>query len=187
MFERGFKSWCENVALNLRGELRLRRTDPLPPKDLANYLEVQLWTPRQIKDLPAESLKILLVTEWQNWSALTVSHNGRDAIIYNPRHSAGRQSSDIMHELSHILAGHRPSTVMLSPDGALALRSFDRQQEDEANWLCGALLLPRPALVFIVQSDMDQEEACKRYHVSDDLLIYRLNVTGVTAQMRRRI
>jgi len=186
MFERGFKSWCENIALGLRAELRLTKTDPLSPQALAAYLEVSLWTPRQMRGLSQEALKVLLRTEKGNWSAVTVSYNGRDAIIYNSTHSPGRQSSDIMHELSHILIGHRPSTVLLSPDGVLALRSFDRKQEDEAGWLSGCLLLPRAVLVFIMQSGIDQDEACQRYLVSDDLLTYRLDITGVTAQMKRR-
>jgi len=186
MSERGFKSWCENVALGLRAELGLTKTDPLPPQTLADYLEVRFWTPRQIQGLSQEALKILLQTEKGNWSAVTVSYNGLDAIMYNPTHSPGRQSSDIMHELSHILIGHKPSTVLLSPDGVLALRSFDRKQEDEANWLSGCLLLPRPALLFIMQSGMNQDEACQRYQVSDDLLTYRLNITGVIAQIKRQ-
>ena len=127
-----------------------------------------------------------MVNEWENWSAIAVSNNGHDAIIYNPRHSFGRQSSDITHELSHILAGYKPSTVILSADGSLAFRSFDRQQEDEANWLCGTLLLPRPILLHILRSGMHQEEACRYYQVSNDLLTYRLNVTGVAIQMKHR-
>lgn len=186
MFERGYKSWCENTSLALRGDMKLRNIDPLVPKDVAAYLDVRLFTPREIEELPPEILRVLLVTDWQDWSAVAVSNNGRDAIIFNPRHSAARQSSDIMHELSHILAGHDPAKIILSTDGILALRSYDRQQEDEANWLCGALLLPRPALLHIVQSGMGEKEACQRYQVSDDLMTYRLNVSGVTVQMKRR-
>jgi len=187
MFERGFKSWCENIALGLRRELGLNKTDPLSPQALATYFEVRLWTPRQIQGLSRQALNILLTTERESWSAITISYNGLDAIIYNPTHSAGRrQSSDIMHELSHIIIGHKPSTVLLSPDGVLALRAFDQKQEDEANWLSGCLLLPRSVLLFIMQSGMNQKEACRHYQVSDDLLTYRLNITGVAAQMRRR-
>jgi Zn-dependent peptidase ImmA (M78 family) len=186
MFERGFKSWCENIALGLRAELKLAKVAPLSPRALATYLEVSLWTPRQIRGLSQKALRVLLQTERHNWSAVTVSYNGRDAVIYNSTHSKGRQSSDIMHELSHILIGHRPSTVLLSPDGVLALRSFDQKQEDEAGWLSGCLLLPRTALVHIMRSGMEQDEACLRYLVSDDLLTYRLDITGVTAQMNRR-
>jgi Zn-dependent peptidase ImmA (M78 family) len=186
VFERGFKSWCENISLQLRRELGLTKSAPLPPTQLADYLEVKLWSPRQLVGLSPQTLGILLGTEKGNWSAVTVSYNGADAVIYNSTHSLGRRSSDIMHELAHLISGHRPATVILSPDGALALRSFDRQQEDAADWLSGCLLLPRPVLLHIAQSNMDAETACEEYGVNDHLLGYRMNITGVVIQIRRR-
>ena len=47
MFERGFKSWSENVATSLRNDLKLRNLDPLATKILAEYLEVRLWTHKE--------------------------------------------------------------------------------------------------------------------------------------------
>ena len=91
-----------------------------------------------------------------------------------------------MHELAHLVLGHDPSTVLLSQDGKAALRSFNPQQEEEAAWLSGCLLLPRPALVFIARTKMGAERACQKYGVSDDMLDYRLKVTGVKIQMKRR-
>lgn len=91
-----------------------------------------------------------------------------------------------MHEPAHLITGHNPSKVLLSQDGTVALRSFNRQQEEEAAWLSGCLLVPRPALVLIARTHMGLERACREYGVSDDLLDYRLNVTGVRIQMRRR-
>lgn len=186
MFERGFKSWCEITSLQIRKELGLPPADPLAPSRLAGYLDVKLWTPIDINGASAEVLSVLLYNEKYGWSAITVSRNGQDAVIYNPTHSASRQSSDIMHELSHLLMGHRPATVLLISSGAVALRSFDRKQEDEAAWLSGCLLLPRPALVAIRESGTPLQKACAAYHVSEELLTYRLNVTGVNAQVSRR-
>ena len=52
--------------------------------------------------------------------------------------------------------------------------------------LKGVLAASRTVLLFVMKSGMDQDEACLRYLVSDDLLTYRLDITGVTAQMKRR-
>ena len=185
MFQRGFKTWCEKVSLEIRVELALGQTDPLSPDTFADYLGVRLWTPVNLPRLSPEAQKVLS-EEGDNWSAVTVSYNGVDAIIYNDDHKPRRRSSDIMHELAHVVLGHDPSTVLLSQDGKAALRSFNRQQEEEAAWLSGCLLLPRPALVFIVRTKMAVERACKEYGVSDDMLDYRLKVTGVEIQMKRR-
>jgi len=186
MFRRGYKSWCENLALQVRADLQLAKIAPLRPEILAKHLGVFLWSLPQVRGLSAETLRTLSGTERRNWSAVAVSYDGRDAIVYNPTHSLARQSSDVMHELSHILIGHEASKVFLSQGGTLALRTFNRQDEDEANWLSGCLLLPRPALVRIKESGLDHSEACEEYRVSNDLLTYRLNVTGVSQQIRKR-
>jgi len=52
-----------------------------------------------------------------------------------------------MHELAHLIIGHEPARVVVSPDMILAVRTYDQGQEEEAAWLSGCLLLPRPALL----------------------------------------
>ena len=184
MFERGFKSWCENVATEMRRELNLDEAAPLPPEVLAQYLKVFLWSSEQIEELSPAALCVRK-REHDSWPALTVSWASKDAIIVNAAHSERRRSSDVMHELAHILIGHPPATVVLSVDGALALRTFSKRQEDEANWLSGCLLLPRPALLAVAQSRRPRESVCSEYRVSNELLTYRMNVTAVSTQMHR--
>jgi Zn-dependent peptidase ImmA (M78 family) len=107
-------------------------------------------------------------------------------VVLNPAHSDGRQSNDLMHECSHVVLNHVPSQARRSPDGTLMLSAYDKQQEDEANWLAATLLLPRPALLRIVHNRMHLEEAAERYRTSRALLQMRLNQTGVNIQLRRR-
>jgi Zn-dependent peptidase ImmA (M78 family) len=91
-----------------------------------------------------------------------------------------------MHELAHLVIGHRPGRIDITEDGTLMLQTYDRQQEDEANWLAGCLLLPRPALMFIEQQGLEANSAARVYGVSTQMLQYRRQVTGVQYQMRRR-
>ena len=121
-FERGFKTRCENIAQSIRQDLGLQPSDPLPSTDLADYLGVRLITPADIPGMSNESLRTLLEDEGSNWSALTVSEPGGSLVIYNPKNSVARQSSDIAHELSHLLLRHTPSTLMFAPDGTWTLR-----------------------------------------------------------------
>ena len=90
-----------------------------------------------------------------------------------------------MHELAHVIIGHTPSRVDVTEDGALILNTYDRQQEDEANWLAGSLLLPRDALMWIRKQGLDPPAAAREYGVSAQMLQYRLNVTGVDYQLGR--
>src|SRR5207244_2906081 len=96
-------------------------------------------------------------------------------------------ASDLMHELSHLLLGHKAARVDITEDGSLMLNTFDRAQEEEANWLAGALLLPREALVFICKSYTDLKRAAKEYGVSMEMLTYRLQVTAVQKQLQRAV
>lgn len=185
MFERGFKSWCENVALQQRRALRLRPADPLDPTKLAQHLGVEVWTPERIPGLEPSVLKTLLHEDPDSWSAVTLSVGTKDVIILNSAHSGGRPASDLAHELAHILIGHRPARVDVSADGLLLLNTYDRSQEEEARWLAGCLLLPRPALLAIVRLQSTWSDVQERYGVSREMFEYRLNITGVLYQVKR--
>ncbi|MGE0133135.1 MAG: ImmA/IrrE family metallo-endopeptidase [Blastocatellales bacterium] len=180
--ERGFKTWAERTALAFRRELGLTVNDPLPPERFATYLGIQLWTPRNIPDLPPEVTEQLLEKDPWGWSAISL--NG--IIIYNPRKSKGRRASDIMHELAHILLDHRPAIILLSPDLPIGMRSFDAKQEDEANWLAGCLLLPREGLLNAKRRKLLVEQIAEHYGVTGALVNFRVNLTGIQSQVRAR-
>ena len=182
--ERGFKSRCEAMARSLRIELGLAPTAPLPVEQLASYLNVSIWSVHEI-GISKDDLHQLVSVDPDSWSAVTVSVAGRDAVIVNPDHRGGRYSSDVMHELSHLLLGHEPSKMVFTADADLALRGYDPSAEEEANWLAAALLLPRDALVRIKSSHMPDQSVYDEYRVSRRLLAFRMNVTGVTRQFSR--
>ncbi len=184
MAVRGFKTKCENISLQLRRELGIRKSAPLIAQDLAMHLGVFLWEPSEIRGVSENTLAVLTRRGDTVWSAVTISCGGVYAVIYNLVHSEARQSSDIMHELSHILLVHEPSQIMVSPENPFMLRSYNERLEEEASWLAGCLLLPRDALVHIRINGLSDDEACDSYVVSRQLLTYRMNVTGVNRQFQ---
>lgn len=181
-FDRGFKSWAELTSRTIRRELDLAPHDPLDVNELAKFLDVEVWTPHQVPDLPREVLDQLLQRDPWGWSAVSLLVNERGLIIYNPRKSPGRRSSDISHELAHFIMDHEPSSLILSQDGRLAMRSFNQKQEDEANWLAWCLLLPRDALIWAKRRKLSASAIAERYEVSESLVTFRLNVSGVAFQ-----
>ena len=183
--ERGFKTRCEEMARTVRSGLRLAAYDPLPPGLLAGHLDVQIWS-IECLGLSDEDIHQLTEVDPDSWSAITVSAAGREAIIVNPKHGGGRYSSDVMHELAHLMLRHRPSTMFFAGQENLALRGYDEALEEEANWLAGALLLPRDALVRVKLRRTPMESACETYGVSKQMLTFRLNVTGVARQFSRK-
>ena len=183
--ERGFKSRCEEMSRSLRAELGLDQAAPLPAEQLASYLGVYLWSVEDLGLAPTDVTQ-LVRSDPDSWSAITVSAADRDAIILNPNHRRGRYSSDVMHELAHLLLGHEPSTIFFAGQENLALRGFNKAAEEEANWLAGALLLPREALVKLRAQNRPKDVACDEFGVSRQMMDFRMRVTGVERQFSRR-
>jgi hypothetical protein len=185
MFRRGFKSWCEETALKVRTHQGLALTAPLSPFVLARELRVEVIEPGGLKELPDDVRRRLLGQHSDCWSAITIPGKRRPLIVYNPSHSGARQNSDLMHELAHIFLGHKPTMLFVDPNTDLALRTHDKAQEEEANWLAGCLLLPREVLLHIKTTGLSDETACRHYGVSTKMLVYRMNVSGVNLQHGR--
>jgi len=184
VYKRGFKSWCENTSAALRTELGLGAVDALNPWKLAAHLGIVVWKLEEIPGIPAECTATLR-TDSDSWSAATVCVGTRHAVILNSEHSPARMNSDFMHELSHLVLAHTPARVDVSSDQLLLLSTYNRAQEEEANWLSGALLLPRDALFNIRRNRLTDQAACRSYGCSQDMLTFRFRVTAVDLQLKR--
>jgi Zn-dependent peptidase ImmA (M78 family) len=182
--ERGFKSWAERTAASLRSELGLTTFQPLDPHQLAAYLQVRLITPHQIDGITEAILHQLLVVDPWGWSALTLQQGESAIVIFNSAHPTGRQASDITHELAHVVLGHQPATMIMSPDGTVVMRSYNQKQEEEANWLAWALLLPRDALLSLKRRRVSVADIASAFGVTEVLVEYRVRITGVESQLR---
>ncbi len=184
MYKRGFKSWCENTSALLRTELKLGPADTLDPRALASHLDIVVWKLEDIPGIPSECVAVLRADS-DSWSAATVCLETRHAIILNSAHSPARMNSDFMHELSHLVLAHTPARMDVSTDGILLLSTYDRAQEDEANWLSGSLLLPREALFNIRKKRLTDDAACRLYGCSQKMLTFRFSVTAVDLHLQR--
>lgn len=187
MFERGFKAWCERYSKEKRIELGVRPIEPLDPFRLAENLGVQVWAPTDIENLSEQSLVVLLQNDGVTasaWSAVTIVVAKQTVVILNSSHSKGRQSSDLMHELSHRILNHGTHEIEVSVEGIMLLSAYAKQQEEEADWLSGCLLLPRDALFSIKQSGLEDKEAASAYGVSVSMMKYRMSMTGINKQFR---
>ncbi len=185
MFERGFKTWCEKYSAEVRNKLSVRKDAPLDTRALAKLLGVRVWTPHDVPGLNSEALNVLLRNDGVTpscWSAVTVVVSNKVVVVLNSSHSGARQASDLTHELAHRIRGHQAREVSLSEDGIMLLSSYDKQEEEEADWLSGCLLLPRDALILIRRRHLGNAEAAAEYGVSAKMLSYRMAMTGVNRQ-----
>ena len=185
MFERGFKTWCEKYSTETRKALGLAASAALDTEGLAKHLGVRVWTPHDVPGLSADTLSILLRNDGKTpscWSAVTLVVGTKVVVILNSSHSLARQASDLTHELAHHILGHEAQEVDVTEDGLMLLKSYDKQQEDEADWLSGCLLLPREALLTIKRKGFEDSESASEYGVSVKMLSYRMAMTGVNRQ-----
>lgn len=111
------------------------------------------------------------------FSAVTVFRGSRWRIIHDDAHSRGRQASNLAHELSYGLLLH-PPTPALDERGC---REWDQTVEDEATWLGGTLLISEEAALLIARQKLSPAEAARRYGVSEDMVRFRVNMTGAQA------
>lgn len=181
---RGFKAQAERSATAARIALELTPYAPLDPWAYAKYLKVTVLEFGRL-GLRAQAARQLTVLDGDSWSAMTLKIGDAFAIVVNPAHADTRQRSDLMHELAHIELHHVPVRVEVSDTGLLLLSDFSDEQEQEADWLGAAHLLPREGLVRLRAGGKSTPDIATYYGVSVALCEWRLRMTGVDVQMRR--
>jgi IrrE N-terminal-like domain len=184
MLARGFKARSQRIAEEQRGLLRVAAHEPLDPRALAAHHGVALCTPDQLASLDPDDREELLGRHPQQWSALSVALPGGTLVVYNPTHDAARINNTLCHELSHLILGHERAQLLCVDD--CALREFNNQQEAEADWLAGSLLVPEAALRRAKIAGWTQAQTARRLGASAALVRWRWNASGVDRYIRPR-
>ena len=178
---RGFKSEAERIARGARSEMGLNAAKSVAPEDLASLLGIEVRAGDEL--VPRERFRELERIQPDSFSACTLRPSPeRVVVVYNPLSARSRRSSDLAHELAHILLDHELSR--LERLGDVTFFSCDAIQEEEAGRLSGCLLLPRALLLAEVRRGTSAKEIAKKCGISEQMAQYRLNVTGVLRQKR---
>jgi len=182
-YRRGFKAEAERLAMAVRAEMGLNFRERLDPRALAEHVRVPI---REVPELvaagmPEYSVRHLLGRGKREFSAALFERGGVRLIVANPVHSVGRQASNIVHEVSHLLLKHEPPSEILEA----GCRRWDQMMEREADWLAGELLVPRQAALEIVRKNRDVRLSALHYGVSEAMMKWRLNHSGARKQVGR--
>lgn len=186
LFRHGFKSNATRLAHQVREQLGLGLFDAFDPTVACKTFDIELIElSRYLTGATLEHASYLRGRAGRSsFSAVVLSVGGmRRVIIYNDAHSDSRQRSNIGHELAHCFLGH-PIT---SAAGANGERAYDAAIEREAHFMGGVLLLTDEAAVEIAASGISEEEACRRYGVSKDMLTFRMRLSGAHVRAQRRL
>ena len=176
---RGFKTEAEALALTVRKQMGLPVSDALDAKQLAWHVGAEVHAADELID--RARLEELEQVQAGAFSACTYTIGRKHVVVYSPLASPARTQSDIAHEVAHILLSHQINSVQTIGD--VSFFTCDADEEQEANWLAGCLLLPRPLLLNAAKRGMDISEIAERYRVSDDMAGFRLRTTGVLRQL----
>lgn len=179
---RGFKAEAERLSDQVRSDLKLGTNDQLPLERLAAFLGAEIRSAGDLIDIQ----RLIEIDEKQPgaFSACTFDIGARHIIVWNPLASIGRRTSDIAHELSHLLLKHEVKDIQKIGD--LTFFGCDADEEQEANWLAGCLLLPRRLLVSRLRAGASVDDIVERYEVSPQMANYRIRATGTLRQVQAR-
>jgi hypothetical protein len=181
--KRGFKAEAERLATRLRGEMGVPPDVRIDVDKLASHLGVMV---RSAADLvPYSDLERLENFQPGCFSAATFHlPDGSVVAVVNPlNRSRARRDSDLTHELAHVILRHTPSRV--DRLGSLTFFDCDPEQEEEANWLAGCLLLPRALLLNAARQGLSPQQVADDNDVSIEMARFRLNTSGVYLQVKR--
>ena len=180
-FRRGFKTRANDIALGLRKQAGLSKITPLDPRDIFQRLSIQIVPLSEFRSTyPFETEALLSLSGGFSAMLLPVGQ-GKRVVIHNDSHSPRRQVSNLAHELARVLLVH-PSEVVCMGDLA---RRADSLVEAEAAHLGGCILVPNEAAHRIAFSGVDPCIAAESYSVSEDMITYRLRMSGALKRVRR--
>lgn len=180
-FVRGFKARADRIAVEVREKIGLSPTERLDVDAVCSQMDIDVI---RMTSLPCD-VSELCGNDNDCFSAMLVYAGMRLAIVHNDTHHPHRQRSNICHELSHCFLGHKACHLLNDKGG----RVHDGSIEAEANYLAGALLIPREATRHILEHGL-LPSARSVYGVSRPMLDYRMRITGAhkiyESSMRRR-
>ncbi len=183
---RGFKSQSEKISLSVRHGCNHTAFDRFDPREFLESLGFVIWSPSDIPGLSMEHVRQLTIRDPDSWSGVTIREGNDTVIILNPTHPSTRQANTLMHEWAHIELRHKPNRVDRSKGGLLLLSDYPGEFEEEADWLAGAVLLPRDGLIHFKARGMSNHEIADHYGVSLELTNWRVRMTGVERQIQAR-
>jgi hypothetical protein len=180
---RGFKEEAKRLALEVRVEIGLGPLDRLDPRDLASEYGIPVYTVTALAAARAPVRSWIAGAGLPVFSAALVPVGTGMLIVDNDLHSAARRASSIAHEMAHVLCEHRFTAALITAEGC---RAASREDEAQADWLGGELLIPYTAAVAAARSGWSDQQVADTYGVSAARAAMRMNASGARLLVQRQ-
>ena len=173
----------ELQALGLRDFARVPPDLPLNPFALARFANLLVVNIEKLKDLSPQTRQHLLGAAADQWSGGATSRalpDGRKIVILNPTHGRARTNATLMEEICHVFLGHQANRLAIIANdehGKTLARDYRKADEEAAYATGAAALVPYSSIRKLVLQGKEVSQMAKHFHVSRDLIEYRLKVT----------
>ncbi|QNE35382.1 ImmA/IrrE family metallo-endopeptidase [Leifsonia shinshuensis] len=170
---RGFKTRAKALALEVREELNLDLMDPFDPYELAKLYGIEVVATSVL--LPATAPKDAI-------SGALVPTGTGTIIIDNDSEPPGRRKLTTSHEMSHVVLEHEFPAAIVDEQGC---RTTIGDQEDEATFLAGELVLPYNAALKLAWRNTPDAVVARDYGISVHAAAWRMNASGARMLVNR--
>jgi Zn-dependent peptidase ImmA (M78 family) len=171
-----FVDRCEDIALELRGELGLGDQARLDPTELAAHLAIDVHSIERFRDGLPDQVRRLTEEDVESFAAVTVFCGTRCLILVNPSQSTQEEALSVAHELAHLELEHEPTWPLFDASGKRM--QWRANEEVEAEYLAEAMLAPRSGVsALMTHLGHDPTGIGERYGVGPVLMLRRFKAT----------
>ncbi|MFI7524015.1 ImmA/IrrE family metallo-endopeptidase [Nocardia salmonicida] len=176
--QRGFKTEAKRLALELRDELGLTAYSPFDPYAFAAMYGIPVVL---LSSLDCAERHHFLKAEGSALSGALIPSGTGVIILDNDAQPEERRRTTLCHELAHVVLEHQFG-VSLSDERKCGLGG---QQEEEADWLSGEILIPADGALRLARANASDEVAAHEYRVSLAIARWRMNHSGARKIVER--
>lgn len=175
---RGFKTEAKRLALELRREIGLDAHAPFDPYALASEYGLPVV---QLSELDGAGRDHFLRADGSALSGALIPTGTGFVVLENDAQPLTRRRTTMCHELAHVVLEHEFG-VSLFDERKCGLGG---EQEAEADWLSGEMLIPYDAAVRLARANATDERAAQVFGVSLAVARWRMNHSGARKVVAR--
>jgi hypothetical protein len=177
--KRGLKSYSIRLALEVRDEFNVTVDGDFNPYEFANDYGIPVIS---LGSLEGPARDHFYSRNNGTLSGALIRDGNGFVILDNDSHWPTRRRATMAHEISHFLLEHDFFRALESNDRGCGLAA---DQEEEANFLAGELLIPTDGAIKHALRGRSIEEVARFHGVSVEFARWRMNTSGARIIARR--
>lgn len=176
---RGFKAEAKRLALELRAELGLDAHGPFDPYAFADLYGIRVI---RLSELSGPARDHFLRPDESALSGALIPVSTGAVILENDAQPTTRRRTTMCHEIAHLVLEHAFAVSLAADERKCSLGG---EQESEADWLSGEMLIPYDGAFRLARADATDQMAAGKFGVSLAVARWRMNHSGARMVVRR--